>query len=260
MSNDDQPDFVRALARGLEVIELFDLDHPAMSLAQLSKRARLSRGTVRRILITLQTLGYVDVTAGKFRLLPRALRLGFAYLSAARVWELAQPYLEMVKRELGESCSVAVLDGYDIVFVARVASDRLVRDYIPLGLRWPAYPTSLGRILLSGLSESELDIYFSTTEFKPLTPFTMTDPASLREKIRHAKTAGWASADRDIDPNLRSVAVPIFDSKGRIVAAMNTNALATKLSQSEIENQYVPVLQKAANAFSEIVKWRMNES
>lgn len=252
----DEPDFVRALARGLEVIELFDMDHPSMSLSELATRACLSRGTVRRILITLETLGYVEKAGSKFRLRPRALRLGYAYLSSVRVWDLARPYLEAVNAELGETSSVAVLDGHEIVFVSRVAAKRIVKDYIPLGFRWPAYPTSLGRVLLASLTAEELDVYFASIKLEKLTEFTVVDETVLREKIRHVQEAGYASADRDIDPNLRSVAAPIFDRMGRIVAAINTNAQANKMSQDEIEARYVPVLKKAADAIGEVLKWQ----
>lgn len=247
--NDDR-DFVRALARGLSIIECFDSAHASMTLSEIARRSGLSRGSARRLLLTLQRLGYVGSEETRFLLRARTLRLGYAYLSSQSLWALARPFIEDVARETALSCSIAVLDGTDIVYVARAAAKRIIHDYIAIGTRLPAYATSMGRVLLAGLSDAALDEYFQTATIASHTPFTNTDSPALRRIIAATRSRGWASNDQEIELGLRSIAVPIRDKHHRVVAAMNVSAQSLRVEMAALEDVHLPVLRRAADAVS----------
>jgi IclR family pca regulon transcriptional regulator len=213
-------EFVQSLARGLEVITAFDADHPTMTLSAIASRAGLGRATARRFLLTLVELGYMRFDGKQFMLTPQVLRLGTAYLSGLGLPEIVQPHLERLTAEVGESSSAAVLDGSDIVYVARVATTRIMRMGITVGTRFPAHATSMGRVLLAALSEDDLAAYLAATDLEPLTPRTIHDPARLRAELERIRKRGWAIVDQELEVGLCSVAAPVREGTG-VVAAIN---------------------------------------
>ena len=246
-------EFVRALARGLAVIETFEGLQGAASLSEIAARANLSRGTVRRALITLQSLGYLSEDNGRFSLLPRALRLGYSYLSSQPLWSLARPYVEEVHAQTGETTSLSVLDSGMIVYLIRITASRLMHDKLTIGSRLPAYPASMGRVLLAGFPEAELDRYLAQTEFKQLTPLTVIDPSRLRVLIAQARESGYAVNDQEMELGLRSIAVPIKARNGVTVAALNIGASSVRTSYVEMEKNFLPVLRAAAEKIGELI-------
>lgn len=246
-------DFVRALARGLAVIESFDSIQGSASLSEIASRAGLSRGTVRRALITLQSLGYLSEENGRFALLPRALRLGYSYLASQPLWTLARPYVEEVHTQTGETTSLSVLDDGMIVYLIRIVASRLMHDRLTIGSRLAAYPASMGRVLLAGLSQAELDRYLSETEFKQLTPLTVIDPVRLRMLIQRAREQGYAVNDQEMELGLRSIAVPIKAHNGVTVAALNVGCSSVRTSYVEMETNILPILREAAAKISDLL-------
>ena len=217
---------VQALARGLDVITAFDAEHPAMSLSQVAARAGLNRATARRFLHTLAGLGYVHVAGQRFSLTPRVLRLGTAYLSGFGLPEVAQPHLTDLSARIGESASVAVRDGADAVYVARAATRRIMTIGISVGTRLPLYATSLGRVLLAGLTSSELEDYLASAHLRALTPTTVTDADRLRDLVFAARRDGFALVDSELEAGLRSIAAPIRCPGRGVVAALNIATLS----------------------------------
>ena len=221
MSNGDgDREFVTALARGLSVIQAFDRDHPELTLSEAAARTGLNVATVRRCLLTLERLGYVGVQGRKFLLRPKIVTLGSAYLNSVRVEEIIQPILREIVAQDGDSASLAVLDGDDILYLANSAAKRLVRLTAGVGTRFPAYATSMGRILLADLPPEELDGYLARVDLKPLTPATITNRAMLAARIAQAKADGYVLVQDELEDGLSAVAVPVIRS-GRAVAAVN---------------------------------------
>ncbi|MDF2918521.1 MAG: transcriptional regulator [Microbacterium sp.] len=219
-------DFVQSLARGLEVIRTFDAEHPALTLSDVARRADLTRAAARRFLRTLETLGYVRADGRFFSLTPRVLELGFSYLSALSLPALAQPYLERLSREVDESVSSAVLDGADIVYVARVPTRRIMSVGITIGTRFPAYATSMGRVLLAAQPEGRAREIVAASHPEPLTSRTRTDVEAILEELASVRAQGWALVDGELEEGLRSLAAPIRDREGTVVAALNISATA----------------------------------
>ncbi|WP_311210728.1 MULTISPECIES: IclR family transcriptional regulator C-terminal domain-containing protein [unclassified Aeromicrobium] len=236
--------FVQSLARGLEVIVAFDADHPEMTLAQVAQRTGYSRATARRFLHTLVELGYMRTDGKSFALTPQVLGLGTAYLSGLGLPQIAQPHLEALSAQVGESTSVAVLDGTDIVYVARVATRRIMSVGIAVGTRFPAYATSMGRVLLAALDDATLDAVLERTDLRPLTPRTIHEPAELRRELERVRTQGWALVDQELERGLTSMAAPILDGRGTAVAALNVSA-ATMDDTPQIDRARDPLLESA---------------
>jgi IclR family transcriptional regulator, pca regulon regulatory protein len=246
-------EFVRALARGLAVIESFEgIQHP-LTLSEIAARTKLSRGTVRRALITLNALGYLSDERGRFTLTPRVLRLGYSYLSSQPLWTMARPYVEAVSEETGETASLAVLDAGMIVYVLRVVAPRLLHDALTVGTRLPAYCASMGRVLLAGLPEPELDRYFRETEFRQLTPFTVIDVDRLKAIMALTRETGFAVNDQEMEVGLRSIAVPITNLEGAVVAALNVSSSTARISHVEMEKNFLPMLKTAAHEISNLL-------
>ncbi|WP_375001107.1 IclR family transcriptional regulator C-terminal domain-containing protein [Aeromicrobium sp. CTD01-1L150] len=237
--------FVQSLARGLAVIVAFDDEHAEMTLAQVAQRTGYSRATARRFLHTLVELGYMRTDGKAFALTPQVLRLGTAYLSGLGLPEIAQPHLERLSGELGESTSAAVLDGTDIVYVARVATRRIMSVGISVGTRFPAYATSMGRVLLAALDDATLDAYLEHAELRPLTPRTLHDAQTLREELRRVREQGWALVDQELERGLTSLAAPIRDASGNVVAAINVSQ-ATIDGEPQIDAARMPLQETAA--------------
>lgn len=236
--------FVQSLARGLEVIVAFDADHPEMTLAQVAQRTGYSRATARRFLHTLVELGYMRTDGKSFALTPQVLGLGTAYLSGLGLPQIAQPHLEALSAQVGESTSVAVLDGTDIVYVARVATRRIMSVGIAVGTRFPAYATSMGRVLLAALDDAALDAVLERTDLRPLTPRTIHEPAELRRELERVREQGWALVDQELERGLTSMAAPILDGRGTAVAALNVSA-ATMDDTPQIDGARDPLLKSA---------------
>ncbi len=216
-------EFVQSLARGFAVIKSFDAQHPRQTLSEVARGADLNRATARRFLYTLATLGYVRTDGREFSLTPRVLQLGYAFLSGMPLPEIAEPYLKDLSRDVGESTSASVLDGEDIVYVARVSTRRIMTVAIKVGTRFPAYATSMGRVLLAYLPSDELENYLTRVELRPLTVRTVTEPGQLREVLATVRQQGWAMVDQELEPGLRSIAVPLRGRAGDVVAAVNVS-------------------------------------
>lgn len=215
--------FVQSLARGLSVVSAFDAQHARMTLSDVARRTGLTRATARRFLLTLEELGYVRTDGRLFELTPKVLQLGYAYLSSLSLPALAAPHLEALSALLEESTSASVLDGTDIVYVARVSTHRIMTVAIAVGTRFPAHATSMGRVLLAGLDDDRLEEYFRTAALPALTERTVVDRAALEADLRRVRAQGWAVVDQELEIGLRSVAAPVTDGSGRTVAAVNVS-------------------------------------
>lgn len=248
-------EFVRALAKGLAVIEAFDGQAPAMTLSDVARRTGLSRGTARRLLHTLVELGYVGFDGKLFSLKPRVLNLGFAYLYSHNVWQLAQPYMVEVVERLHESCSIAVLDGTDIVYVARVpTSERIMSINLGLGTRLPAFHTSMGRAMLAYRPASEVQgLLKRGAPLRQYTPRTVTDARELLSSLEQVRKQGWALVDQELEVGLRSLAVPVFDFNGCAVAALNIGTQASRWTVSALQKDALPALKQAAQSISALL-------
>lgn len=239
-------DSVQSLKRGLAVIRAFDAEHAHRSLAEVAQAAGLPRAAARRFLHTLVELGYVHFDGRLFSLRPRVLELGFAYLSSLGFPEVAQPHMEALAAEVGESTSIAVLDDLDVVYVARVPTRRIMSISIAVGTRFPAYATSMGRVLLAGLPEAERERQLARVEPVALTARTVTDLDALRATLTRVRAQGWALVDQELEDGLRSLAVPIHDRSGAITAAMNVSTHASRATLQELRRDVLPALLAAA--------------
>jgi IclR family pca regulon transcriptional regulator len=241
------PDYVQSLHRGLSVIRAFDAGHASLTLSEVAARAGLSRAVARRLLMTLEYLGYVVRNERHFSLTPRVLELGSSYLSSLSVAALAQPFMEEVARSIDESCSLAVLDESDVVYVQRVAVRKVMTITLAIGARLPAYCTSMGRMLLAGLERDALERWLR--EWRPpqaLTRFTLTDKAHLRSAIERARLQDFAYVEQELQEGLCSVAVPVRDDRGRIVAALNTGMPFRVGARAHALKTVLPVLREGA--------------
>jgi IclR family pca regulon transcriptional regulator len=248
------PDFVQSLERGLAVLRSFDADHPAATLSDVARRTGLTRAGARRLLRTLGTLGYVRSDGRLFSLTPRVLELGYAYLSSMSLPEIAEPHLEHLAAELHESASVSVLDGTDIVYVARVATSRIMRVAITVGTRFPAHCTSMGRVLLGALPPDRLDAYLASADLERRTRYTITDPQELRAELARAAARGHALVDQELEEGLRSLAVPLHDADGVVVAAVNVSTQAGRTTREQLRRDVLPQLQATARAIEQDVR------
>ncbi|WP_285106475.1 IclR family transcriptional regulator C-terminal domain-containing protein [Promicromonospora sp. MEB111] len=243
---------MQSLGRGLAVIRAFDGDRRSLTLSDVARETRLSRASARRFLHTLVELGYVATDGREFTLRPALLELGYAYLSSLTLPDIATPHLEKLSERVSESSSVAVLDGADIVYVARVATRRIMSATIRVGTRFPAYATSMGRAILAHAEPAALDAYLAQATpsgtLAALTPRTITDPQDLRAALADVREQGWALVDQELEDGLRSVAAPLRDGTGRVVAAVNVSAPVRRGEIAEILRHALPPLLKAAAA------------
>ncbi|MEU1386393.1 MULTISPECIES: IclR family transcriptional regulator C-terminal domain-containing protein [unclassified Nonomuraea] len=248
-------DHVQSLARGLAVIRAFSAAAPELTLSQVARATGLSRAAARRFLITLTDLGYVRNDGRLFALTPRVLELGYAYLSGLSLPEVAGPHLERLAAEVHESASVAVLDGEDVVYVARVATARIMSVSISIGTRFPAYCTSMGRVLLSALPSGDLDDYLGRAALRRLTSRTVVLPDALRAELEQVRLRGWAMVDQELEEGLRSVAAPVRDHAGRTVAAVNVSTHAGRTSLHQVRTGLLPeLLATAARIEADLAK------
>ncbi len=253
--NDIGGDFVRALAKGLAVIEAFDARAPAMTLSDVARKTGLSRGTARRLLLTLVELGYAGFDGKNFSLRPRVLNLGFSYLNSQTLWQLAQPYMVELVEQVHESCSISVLDGIDIVYVARVpTAARIMSINLGIGTRLPAFATSMGRVLLAGLPDEEIQRRLDQVSPLPShTPKTITDPTALVREIEQVRRQSWALVDQELEQGLRSVAVPIVDCAGLPIAALNIGTHASRWTIQKLTQEALPLLKQTAAQISALL-------
>ncbi|RFS82969.1 IclR family transcriptional regulator [Actinomadura spongiicola] len=234
--------FVQSLERGLNVIRAFDASTPRLTLSEVAQATGLTRAAARRFLLTLVDLGYVRLDGRQFSLTSRVLQLGYAYLSALSLPDVAEPHLEMLVAMVNESSSVSVLDGDDIVYVARVPTTRIMTVAINVGTRFPAHATSMGRVLLAALPEDELEERLARMERRSLTARTITDPAALRTEIGRVRTQGWALVDQELEEGLRSIAAPVRDVSGRVVGAVNVSTSASRTATGTMRREMLPLL------------------
>ena len=242
-------EFVQGLQRGLSVIRAFG-NAPSLTIAEVAARTGLTRAVARRYLLTLQELECVVSQGNRFSLTPRLLDFGFAYLSTLDIPDLARPFVERVVETLHESCSVAVLDSVDAVFVLRVQASRLMSMNIRVGSRLPAYAGSMGKVLLAYLPPEQLDAYFARVSFKRFTPKTICDETSLRATMAEVRAKGYAFADEEVEAGVRTVAAPLFNRTGQVVAAINISSHAWRVSMKELKKSYLPVLLDASGQIS----------
>ncbi len=243
-------DHVQAFARGLDVIRAFNADNPSMTLSEVAARTGLPRAATRRFLLTLVAEGYATQDGKAFRLAPRTLDLGYAYLSSLDVWEGAQTVLTDVTRQLGESCSASVLDGDEIVYVSRVAASRIMTIGLRVGSRLPAFHTSMGRMLLAHLPPAQLDRLLEGRVFEPRTPHTVTDHTTLRQILRDTAQQGWSLTNQELELGLLSIAVPLRDRSGRVTAAINVSTQINRMDPDQIKQKALPVLMRAASTLN----------
>jgi IclR family pca regulon transcriptional regulator len=241
-------DYVQSLERGLAVIRAFDSDHQKLSLSEVATSTGLSRAAARRFLHTLVRLGYMRTDGNKFSLRPKILELGYAYLSSLTLPEVAMPHLEELVEQVHESSSVCELDGEDVVYIARVPTKRIMTVTISVGTRFPAYATSMGRVLLAAQPSSWLDSYLSSVSLEGLTEHTITNPIALRAELSRIASQGWALVDQELEEGLRSLAVPIRDPDGAVIAAVNVSTHAGRRTLEAIVADLLSPLRTTAAA------------
>lgn len=249
--------YVQSLERGLAVIRAFGADSPELTLSEVARRAGLTRAAARRFLHTLVELGYVRTDGRLFSLRPRILELGYAYLSGLSLPQIATPHMEALVERVHETCSLAVLDDGEVVYVARVpARRRIVTIAISVGSRFPAYATSLGRVLLAAQPDARLEEYLATTTLRPFTRRTITEPDVLRAQLRRISQQGYALADQELEDGIRSVAVPVRDATQEVVAAMNLSVHTSRGPAEAVRRELLPPLREAVRLVEEDLRQR----
>lgn len=252
------PDFVEALARGLDILAGFDAAHRTMSLSEVAASADLARPTARRLLLTLQEMGYVRSSHGGYQLTPKVIGLGMSYVSSLGLWDIARPHLEALVRRTGESSSMAQLDGSDIVYVARVSVPKIIALRVEIGTRFPAVQTSQGKVLLADLTGEVLEHVLAQPSRAGLPPFIGGTHDELLKELTQVRARGWALADKELAPGVRSVAVPVRDATGAVRAAMNVTVHAAETSKADLLEHHLPKLQRTAGDVS--AEWALWQS
>jgi IclR family transcriptional regulator, pca regulon regulatory protein len=241
----EQPDFVTALARGLAVIRAFGAHSNRMSLAEIARRVELPRATVRRSLITLETLGYVETDGKSFMLTLQILSLGHSYLTSMPVTRAVRPYLEGMSSQFNETSSAGILDHDDAVFLARVPVRRISIENVPSGSRIPAYCTSMGRVLLAAQPDEVIEEYLARIEPHAYTPQTLTNPAKIRDAILKARTVSYSIVEEELDAGVVAISVPIKDALDRTVAALSVVSHVDRATSSQMVDRFLPSMRDA---------------
>ena len=253
----DAAEFVQSLERGLSVIRSFDAEHSKMTLSEVATATGLSRAAARRFLHTLVHLGYMRTAGGRFELRPKILELGYAYLSSLTLPEVAMPHLEELVEQVHESSSVSELDGGDVVYIARVPTKRIMTVTISVGTRFPAYATSMGRVLLAAQPADRLEAYLDSVSLRGLTGHTITSATALRRELRKIRAQGWALVDQELEEGLRSIAAPIHDADGQVIAAVNVSTHAGRRTlNSIVEDLLQPLLATARRIETDLTRSR----
>lgn len=253
MSDEKNPEFVEALARGLAVIEAFDDIQPEMTLTELARKVGMPPATVRRNLHTLETLGYVRRHNKHFLLAPRILTLGSAYLKAAHVDEALMPELHRITELFGDAANIGILDGSNILYIAHLSEARMSRRSASVGVTYPAYATSMGRVLLAQLPPAQLDAYFRSFAPRRLTETTVTDEGQLRALLAETRVNGYSITVDQLDYGITALAVPIRDAAGRVVAAVNTSGYSPRLKPEDLLEKRLTELRLAADRISQLL-------
>lgn len=249
-----ETDFVSGFARGLKVIEAFGETTPKLAIADVARLTGLDRATARRCLLTLAELGYADYNGKFFVLTPKILRLGHAYLSATPLPHVVQPFLDKLSEEVHQSASASVLDGTEVVYIARASQKRVMSINLMPGSRLPAYCASMGRVLLAAMPEDEARALLRQSVLKAFTPHTKTDPALLIEELSHVRNQGYAVIDQELELGLCSIAVPLENDRGRVVAALNIGAPAASVAASEMAERYLEPLKGVARLLKSLLR------
>ncbi|KIR66543.1 IclR family transcriptional regulator domain-containing protein [Micromonospora haikouensis] len=258
MAREAGPDFIEALARGLDVLRCFRPGQAVMTLSEVAGVTGLARPTVRRILLTLEELGYVRVADRGYALTPRVLELGMSYINSLTMWDVARPHMQRLVGQTGESTSMAQLDGGDIVYVARVAVPKIVTLAVTIGTRFPAPATSMGKVLLAALDPAGLDRALAEPSRSGVVSRWQPDRAELDRALRDVRAKGWALADQDLAPGIRSVATGVRNGDGRIVAALNVTVHAADTSVETLVDDHLPRLLRTAADISR--DWALRDS
>jgi IclR family pca regulon transcriptional regulator len=237
---------VTALERGLDVLLALGHGTERLTLSQVAERVQLTRGTTRRFLLTLQTLHYIDSDGKFFWLTPKVLQFSNAYLAANSIAEAARPAIRKASELMGESSSVATLDGFDVVYIARVETHRIFSSGLDVGSRLPAFCSSLGRVLLSGMSDEAVEAFAAKAPMEARTPRTVIGVGPLLARIHEVRKTGYALIDGEVELGVRSIAVPIYNPRGQIIAALNVGTSAARASVDKMKKQFLPVLRSAA--------------
>ena len=247
MATPESESFVRTFARGLKVIEVMGTGASRQTLGEVADGVDLPRTAVRRFLMTLIDLGFVRTDGKQYWLTPRVLRLGMSYLSTLPYWRQAQLALEELCASIGQSCALSVLDGEDIVYIQRHHAKRILPMSPSLGSRLPAHAVSMGRVLLAGLSDEELQAYLAHASFKKLTAATVVDPNVLEAKIKQARAEGYARKDRELEESISGLSVPVRDKDGATIAAINVSLSAGMFNESAAISAFLSELQRTAS-------------
>ncbi|HEX4443335.1 MAG TPA: IclR family transcriptional regulator C-terminal domain-containing protein [Galbitalea sp.] len=245
ISRDDR-DFVQTLERGLAVLHAFDAEHEMLTLRETADAAGISRPAARRLLLTLEALGYLTSEGSSYRLTPQVLRFADAYLGSRAIHEIAQRQLVSFSTDVGEAGSMSMLDGTEIVLVVRTPVNRMRSYLLGLGERMPAYATAQGRVLLADLSDTALNRFFQEADLRPLTGRTLTDESRLRAELTTIAQRGWALLDQEYETNMRSIGVPIRDYYGEVVASIGCMCNSDRVSLADLRDRFIPRLQQAA--------------
>lgn len=243
--------YVQSFARGLEVIRSFSANAPRQTLTEVAGRTGLTRAGARRILLTLQTLGYVESDGRQFALTPRILDLGFAYLSSMPMWNVAEPVMESLVEEVKESCSAGVLEGADIMYVLRVSTRKIMRNSLGVGSRLPAYCTSLGRMLLAGLPDDDVVALLEASPIEARTRHTLTDVDAILAKVQQARRQGWCMVNQELEEGLVSMAAPIFNRAGKTIAAINVSGQVNRTTPRQMQDAMLDPLRRTAREISQ---------
>jgi IclR family transcriptional regulator, pca regulon regulatory protein len=244
-------DIVQSLERGLAVLTAFSASRPRMTLSEAAAATGVTRPTARRMLLTLEHLGYVRSRGRDFELTPKVLEIGYAFLSATDLAGLAQGEMEDLVERTAESCSVSVLDGHEVVYVARVPTKRIMTISLGLGSRLPAYATSMGRVLLSGLPVEEQAALLDASDLQRLTSRTLVDRDELLAEIAVVAERGWSLVDQELEQGVRSISAPLHDRTGAVVAAMNLGTHASRVTLARLRDELLPLLRDSAARVSE---------
>ncbi|WP_238364808.1 IclR family transcriptional regulator domain-containing protein [Mesobacterium pallidum] len=237
-------DTIASLAKGLRVIECFGADSPKLTITDVARRTGLDKATARRCLLTLHHEGYADYDGKFFTLTPRILRLGMGALAALPLPQLVQPWLDQLSEQIGQSTSVSILDGTEIVYLARAAQRRVMSIGLMPGSRLPAHCTSMGRVLLAALPEAEARDIVLRSDLAPRTALSLTDPEEIMAEIARTRARGYALIDQEVELGLRSIAVPLLNTRGAVVAALNTGVAAVDGGAETLETRYLPALSR----------------
>lgn len=238
----NKTDVIASFAKGLRVLECFGAERPRLAIADVADATGLDRATARRCLLTLHDLGYANYDGKFFTLTPKVLRLGMGALAALPLPQIVQPWLDQLSEQIGQSCSVSILDEHDIVYMARAAQKRVMSIGLMPGSRLPAHCTSMGRVLLAALPQDAARNLVETSDLTPRTPHSLTDPDEIMRVIADVKIKGHAIIDQEVEIGVRSLAVPVLNAKGQTVAALNTGMAALQTEPDDLVRLYLPAL------------------